>query len=278
MMKFKIVGDSCTDFLPSDREKEYIVEVPLTIDVGGCEVMDDESFNQSEFLEKIAEYEGCPKSACPSPERYAESFQGAEEVYVVTLSSGLSGSYNSALVARNMFLEEYPNVKIHIFDSKSASGGQLLLARLIEKYALDGMCFEDIVRKVEAFRDEMQTTFVLDNLETLKKNGRLTGMKAAMATALNIKPYMKLEDGIIQQEGQARGMKKALSKMIEYIGDVGVNLADKTVIISHCNCVERACSIERELKERYHFKDSMVIDMKGISTMYANDGGVIIAF
>lgn len=277
-MKFKIVGDSCTDFLPSDREKEYMVTVPLTIDIGGCEVVDDDSFDQSEFLEKIAEYEGCPKSACPSPESYVESFRGAEEVYVVTISSGLSGSYNSALVARNMFLEEHPEVKIHVFDSKSASSGQLLLARLIEKYALDGMSFDEIVKKVESFRDGMKTTFVLETLETLKKNGRLTGVKAAMATALNIKPYMKVEDGIIQQEGQARGMKKALIKMIEYIGSVGVNLSDKTVIISHCNCMERARSIEKELKERYHFKDSIVIDMKGISSMYANDGGVIIAF
>lgn len=277
-MKFKIVGDSCTDFLPCDREKEYMVAVPLTIDIGGCEVVDDDSFDQSEFLERIAEYDGCPKSACPSPESYVKSFQGAEEVYVVTLSSGLSGSYNSALVAKNMFLEEHSNVKIHVFDSKSASSGQLLLARLIEKYALEGMCFEDIVKKVEDFRDGMKTTFVLETLETLKKNGRLTGVKAAMATALNIKPYMKVEDGIIQQEGQARGMKKALIKMIEYIGNVGVNLSDKTVIISHCNCMERARSIEKELKERYHFKDSIVIDMKGISTMYANNGGVIIAF
>ncbi len=277
-MKFKIVGDSCTDFLPEDREKEYIVTVPLTIAVGDDEVIDDDNFNQGAFLKKIADYEGCPKSACPSPDAYMKSFEGAQEVYVVTLSSGLSGSYNSAESARQMYLEEHPNVKIHVFDSKSASSGQLLIAHLIEKYVLIGMSFEEIVEKVTAFRDELHTTFVLDDLETLRKNGRLTGVKAMVANALNIKPYLKLEDGTIQQIGQARGMRKALDKMIEYIGEVGTNLSDKVVIISHCNCMERAKDVEKKLLSEYGFKDSLIIDTKGISTMYANDGGVIVSF
>ncbi|MBQ9984328.1 MAG: DegV family protein [Lachnospiraceae bacterium] len=277
-MKFKIVGDSCTDFLPEDRAKEYTVTVPLTIEVGDEEVIDDDSFNQKEFLKKIAEYEGCPKSACPSPEAYMESFKGAEEVYVVTISSGLSGSYNSAELAREMYLEEHPNAKIHVFDSKSASSGQLLIAHLIEQYALNGTPFEEIVDKVSAFRDDLQTTFVLESLETLRKNGRLTGVKALVASALNIKPYMKATGGTIQQIGQARGIKKALDKMIDYIGEVGTNLSDKVVVIAHCNCMERAKSVEKKLVEKYGFKDSIIIDTKGISSMYANDGGVIVSF
>lgn len=277
-MKFKIVGDSCTDFLPEDRAKEYTVTVPLTIEVGEEEIIDDDSFDQTDFLRKIAEYEGCPKSACPSPETYMESFEGAEEVYVVTISSGLSGSYNSAELAREMYLEEHPNAKIHVFDSKSASSGQLLIAHLIEQYALNGTPFEEIVDKVSAFRDDLQTTFVLESLETLRKNGRLTGVKAMVANALNIKPYMTATGGIIKQVGQARGIRKALDKMIDYVGEVGTNLTDKVVVIAHCNCVERAKNVEKKLLEKYGFKDSIIIDTKGISTMYANDGGVIVSF
>ena len=277
-MKFKIIGDSCTDFLPQDREKEYIVTVPLTIEIGEYEVVDDDTFDQGDFLKRVEEYPGCPKSACPSPEAYMESFADAENVYVVTLSSKLSGSYNSAELAKNMFLEEHPEVNIHVFDSKSASSGQLLLAHLIENYVLAEMSFEDIVGKVEAFRDEMQTTFVLESLETLRKNGRLTGVKAMVANALNIKPYMKAEDGALAQIGQARGIKKALDKMIDYVGEVGTNLTEKVVVIAHCNCLERAKSVEKKLLERYSFKDSLIIDTKGISSMYANDGGVIVAF
>ncbi len=277
-MRFKIVGDSCTDFLQEDREKEYMVTVPLTIAVGEEEVVDDDNFDQGDFLRKIAAYEGCPKSACPSPEAYMEKFADAEEIYVVTLSSGLSGSYNSAELAKRLYLEEHPQVKIHVFDSKSASGGQLLIAHLIEAYALGGMEFEEIVENVSRFRDDLQTTFVLESLDTLEKNGRLTGVKALVANALNIKPYMSATGGTIKQIGQARGIRKALDKMIDYIGEVGTNLSDKVVVIAHCNCMDRAQSVEKKLLERYGFKDSLIIDTKGISSMYANDGGVIVSF
>lgn len=277
-MKFKIIGDSCTDFIPEDLEKEYIVSVPLTIDVGNYEIVDDENFDQADFLKRVAAYQGCPKSACPSPETYMESFEGAEHVYVVTLSAQLSGSYNSAQLAKRMYQEEHPDTKIHVFDSKSASSGQLLLAHLIEEYALAGMEFETLVEKVTAFREKMQTTFVLESLETLRKNGRLTGVKALVASALNIKPYMKAVNGSIAQAGQARGIKKALGKMVAFVGEVGENLTEKTVIIANCNCCERAKQVEKELMERYHFKESMVIDTRGISSLYANDGGVIVSF
>lgn len=277
-MKFKIIGDSCTDFIPEDLEKEYIVSVPLTIDVDSYEIVDDESFDQADFLKRVAAYQGCPKSACPSPEIYMESFEDAENVYVVTLSAQLSGSYNSAELAKRMYQEEHPETKIHVFDSKSASSGQLLLAHLIEQYALSGMEFETIVEKVTAFREKMQTTFVLESLETLRKNGRLTGVKALVASALNIKPYMKAVDGSIAQAGQARGINKALGKMVDFVGEVGENLTEKTVIIANCNCYERAKAVEKELMERYHFKESMIIDTRGISSLYANDGGVIVAF
>lgn len=277
-MKFKIIGDSCTDFIPEDLEKDYIVSVPLTIDVDNYEIVDDESFDQADFLKRVAEYQGCPKSACPSPETYMESFEDAENVYVVTLSAQLSGSYNSAQLAKRMYQEEHPDTKIHVFDSKSASSGQLLLAHLIEQYALSGMEFERIVEKVTAFREKMQTTFVLESLETLRKNGRLTGVKALVASALNIKPYMKAVDGSIAQAGQARGIKKALGKMVDFVGEVGENLTEKAVIIANCNCYERAKEVEKELMERYHFKESMIIDTRGISSLYANDGGVIVSF
>ncbi|MCM1500718.1 MAG: DegV family protein [Clostridium sp.] len=277
-MKFKIVGDSCTDFTQEDMEKEYMVAVPLTIDVDGFEIVDDATFNQADFLRRVAEYEGCPKSACPSPECYMQSFAGASQIFVVTLSSHLSGSYNSAELARNMYIEEHSDVKIHVFDSKSASSGQFLLMRLIERLALEGREFEEIVDKVTAFRDKMETVFVLETLDTLRKNGRLTGVKALVATALNIKPYMKAVDGSIAQAGQARGMKKAIDKMVEYIGEVGKNLSDKTAVIAHCNCAERARQLGKNLMERYHFKEIVIVETRGISSMYASDGGVVVAF
>lgn len=277
-MGFKIVGDSCTDFTAEDLAKDYIVSVPLTINVGGVEIVDDETFDQMDFLKRVAETEECPKSACPSPEMYMNSFEGADDVYVITLSEHLSGSYNSAQLAKKLYQEEHPEVNIHVFDSHSASTGQLLIAHQIEQLALQGVDFKEIVDRVMKFRDEMQTMFVLETLDVLRKNGRLTGMKAVVASALNIKPYMRGENGIIQQAGQARGMKKAVEKMIDYIGGIGEHFSEKTVIIANCNCPERAKQVESELMNKYHFKESLVINTRGISSLYAADGGIIISF
>lgn len=277
-MRFKIIGDSCTDFTQEDLKKEYMVSVPLTIDVDGFEIVDDASFNQENFLKRVAEYPGCPQSACPTPALYMESYAGAEQVYVVTLSSHLSGSYNSAELAKQMYQEEHPDVKIHVFDSKSAAAGQFLLVREIEKLALEGVAFEQIVDRISGFRDDMQTVFVLENLDTLRKNGRLTGVKALVASALNIKPLLKGTDGRIEQAGQARGINKALDKMVDYVGTIGSSFAEKTVVISHCNCKNRAQKVEKKLLELYHFEDSVLVDTRGISSLYANDGGIIIAF
>ena len=277
-MKFKIVGDSCTDFTSEDLQKEYIVSVPLSIRVDGVEIVDDETFDQADFLRRVEASPDCPKSACPSPEAYMNSFKGAEDVYVVTLSAKLSGSYNSACLAKQMYEEEHPEVNIHVVDSKSAAAGQLLIAYEIEKRAAAGLAFTKIVEEITAFRDGMKTAFVLETLEVLRKNGRLSNMKAAMANLLNIKPYMKAVDGQIEQEGQARGMKQALTKMIEYIGSVGENLEEKDLIISNCNCLERARSVEQKIKEQYAFRSIKIIDTKGISSLYAADGGIIVAF
>lgn len=277
-MRFKIVGDSCTDFTTEDLQKEYVVSVPLTIDVDGVEIVDDESFDQADFLKRVAASPNCPKSACPSPDAYMKSFEGAEEIYVVTLSAKLSGSYNSACLAKQLYEEEHPEMKIHVVDSKSASSGQLLIAYKIEACANAGMTFEQIVDEVTKFRNEMKTTFVLETLEMLRKNGRLSNMKAAVANLLQIKPYMKAVDGQIEQAGQARGIKQALTKMVDYIGEVGENLEEKDLIIANCNCLERAKGVEEKIKERYACKSVKIIDTKGISSLYAADGGIIVAF
>ena len=277
-MKFKIVGDSCTDLTIEDLKKDYFSSVPLTIDVDGYEIVDDHTFNQSDFLRRVAAFEGCPKSACPSPDAYMKSYEGAEDVYVITLSSHLSGSYNSAVLAKELYREEHPEAKVHVFDSMSAASGQRLIALLIEKYALEGLDYGDIVEKVTKYIEEMKTVFVLESLDALRKNGRLSSVKALVANALNIKPFMTAEKGVILQAGQARGINKALNKMVDYIGEIGSNFDKKTVMISQCNCLDRAKNFEKVLKEKYHFKETIIIETRGISSLYASDGGIIVCF
>ena len=201
----------------------------------------------------------------------------ADHVYAVTLSAELSGSYNSAILGKNLFQEAYGDKGIYVFNSRSASVGETLIAMKIAECEEQGMEFAQVVETVEAYISGQHTYFVLETLDTLRKNGRLKGVKAVVATALNIKPVMgATPEGTILQLGQARGVKKALAKMTDEIVKDLKNSKEKILAISHCNCRERAEYVREILMEKAEFKDSLILDTAGISSMYAADGGVIV--
>lgn len=278
-MAYKIIVDSCTDLTKELKEDKKICTVPLTIHIDEHTVVDDETFNQKDFLEKVKKSPNSPKSSCPSPEAYMEHFKGDDDIYVVTLSSNLSGSYNSAELAKKLYLEENPKKNIHVFNSCSASVGQTLITKKIKEYADKGTLFEEVVKVAEGFREKMETKFVLESLDTLRKNGRLTNLQAIIASALNIKPVMgATREGTITKLDQARGIQRALLLMAKLIEQDVVDAQNKILGIAHCNNYERALFIKDEILKRVPFKDSIVVDTAGISTLYANDGGIIIAY
>lgn len=277
-MSYKIVVDSCCELPAELLEDSRFERVSLGIEVGEYRIWDDENFNQAEFLRKVAEYPGCPKSSCPSPERFMEACHAdAQNIYVVTLSSHLSGSYNSAMLGRNLYLEKYGQKNIYVVDSESASCGETQIALKLMELEESGLSFEEVVKEIDAFRDAMNTYFVLDNLETLRKNGRLTGVKALVASTLNIKPVMGADKGVIIQKSQTIGIKKGLAKMASSVAAEVKNAQEKILIISHCNCPARAESVKKMILEKVRFKKVMILETRGISSMYANDGGVIVA-
>ncbi|MCX4322667.1 MAG: DegV family protein [Lachnospiraceae bacterium] len=276
-MSYKIVVDSCCE-LPEEYKNDSRFEiVPLGLEVGDYIIQDDENFNQKKFLQKVADYPLCPKSSCPSPERFREAYHdGAEEIYVVTLSSHLSGSYNSAELGKSLYSEKYGEKKIHVVDSESASCGETQLVEKIIACKEAGLGFEETVKAVETFKREMRTYFVLDNLETLRKNGRLSSVKALVASTLNIKPVMVGNWGVIEQKGQAIGINKALAKMADCLVADVKNPEERTLMITHCNCPERAEFMRGLMEKRASYKRILVMDTAGVSSMYANDGGVIV--
>lgn len=276
-MRYKIVVDSCCELPKELLDDPRFERVPLGLEVGDYQILDDENFNQEEFLQKVAECPTCPKSSCPSPERFMNAYRTeAEHVYVVTLSSHLSGSYNSAVLGANLYHEQYGEKKIHVVDSESASCGECQIALKIMELEEAGLSFEEIVAKAESYRDEMHTYFILDNLETLRKNGRLSHVKAMVASTLNIKPVMISDGGNIAQQGQAIGMKKAMTKLADYLVNEVPNPSEKRLMITHCNTPERAEIMKNLLLHRTSFRDIIILDTAGISSMYANDGGVIV--
>lgn len=284
-MSFKIVVDSCCELPEELKNDDRFERVPLTLCVDEEEICDDESFDQAYFLRRVAESEDCPKSACPSPAKFMDAFRAnVDRIYCITLSSKLSGSYNSAMTARNMLLEEEEEEgrkgkQIYICDSQSASIGETNIALLIKSLEEAGAyTFQQIVSFAESFRDRMTTCFVLDNLDALRKNGRLSGLKDLIVTTLNIKPIMSADRGAIIQIGQAVGSHKALRKMAETILASGKKPEETDVFISHCNNPKRAEFVKTILTEKAQFRSVHIYETAGVSSLYASDGGVITAF
>ena len=278
-MKYKIVVDSCSDLTQEVKADKHFRVVPLTIQVGGKSIVDDGSFPQSELLRLIKNSTSVAKTACPSPEAFLRAYgeDDAEMIFVVTLSKHLSGTYDSAELARKMYEEEHPGEKkIHVFNSNSACCGETQIAFKAQELAEAGASFEEIVEKTEAFRDEMRTYFVLEDMETLRKNGRLTGLAAILATALHIKPVMSARDGVIIKLDQSRGIQRALKKMVDYVEQNSRDTEKKILGITHVNCPERAEEVRRMICGRLKFRKTYVVDAAGLSTTYANDGGVVV--
>lgn len=276
---YKIIIDSCGELPEELKADGHYCNVPLELEVDGCRIVDDETFNQKDFLEKVKQSVHSPKSSCPSPELYMSKFEGeTEHIYIVTLSAKLSGSYNSAVLAAQLYNEEHEDKKIYVFNSRSASIGETLIGMKIQELEEAGESFEKVVEDVEAYIASMNTFFVLETLETLRKAGRLSGLKSLVASTFNIKPVMgSTKEGTIQQLGQARGMKKALTKMVDDMLKVTRNCENRVLAISHCNCPERAQFVKDTIEKLAQFKKIFIVDTAGVSSMYANDGGVIIA-
>lgn len=285
-MTYKIIGDSCLDLTDELKKDSRFQMIPLTLQVGSATVVDDETFDQKKFIDMVKACPECPKTACPSPEMFKTAYEeaDAEAVFVLTLSSHLSGTYNSAVLGKKLFEEEQAEKgeeaqkkQVAVIDSLSASSGELNIAMLIQGMCEQGMEFDEVLEKTLAYRDGMNTYFVLETLEPLRKNGRLSGLQAFFATALNIKPVMGADSGVIIKLDQARGINKALQRMCDIAVKEAGDTGDKRAVICHVNNAERAEYMKAELEKRAQFKDIMITTAAGVATVYANDGGIILA-
>lgn len=277
-MTYKIIGDSCLDLTEELKKDPHFQMIPLTLQVDDVQVIDDDTFDQKAFLDLVKKGKDCPKTACPSPERFKEAFEcDAEAVFVVTLSSHLSGSHNAAVVGKEIYEEEHGADKhIAIIDSLSASSGELNVALKIQELCEAGLEFDEVVKQAERYRDDMQTYFVLESLDYLRKNGRLTGLQAFFATTLNIKPIMAGDRGVIVKLEQARGMNKALERMTDIAVAQGGDTSGKRLIIAHCNNEARAEQVKEIMCGKASFRDVVITNTAGVATVYAGDGGIVL--
>ena len=273
-----------TELMAAD--KDTFSTVPLSLHVDEEVIMDDENFDQSSFLSLLKKSKSGPSTACPSPEDFLKAFDcDAEDIYVVTITAKLSGTYNSACVARDLYHEQHGDAKnIAIINSASGCAGETRLGLFIKDLCEQGLPFKEIERAANEKAEKLQTFFVLQDMETLRKTGRLSGTAARFATLLNIKPILYADRGEIKKFDTARSIEKALRRMCECCIEKareqlpidGIKNELKAAIV-HCNCPERAEAVKTCLEKLADFKEISIASARGVSTIYASDGGIVIA-
>ena len=281
-MEIQIIADSCCDLTPTLRRVLRVRTASLTIRVDDGEFIDDENLDIPALMAAMKQSANAPTTACPAPEAYAAMMAQAPMTFVVTLSSRLSGSYNAACVGRDMALEADPSLKICVLDSESASAGETRIVMLLRDLIDAGLAFEEIEQRARAFIAPMRTRFVLEDLSHLVKNGRISKMAGFVGTVLNLRPLMADNGhGEIVCLEKIRGTANAMKKLVEHVAAETADAARASIVLvlSYCNCAPRALELLKNLLASCAaLKDVIMVPTGGISTVYADDGGVVLAF
>lgn len=278
-MNYKIVADSSCDLNDEIRKNVDIELVPFNISVDQNEFRDDKDIIMDDLVKTMKASPNPIKTSCPSPGDFLDSYEGSENVFVVTISKELSGTYNSAVLARDMALEKNSEKFIYVFNSKGASVTETLTALKIDELVKKGLENSEIVEQVEQYIKETKTYFISEDLSNLIKNGRISKTKGLIANILNLKPIMGADDdGNIGLVENIRGSNKAFNRLVELIGESKKDFKERILAISHANNLERAKDLKEKIKSLYDFKDILIVETKGLSTAYVNNEGIILAF
>lgn len=276
----KILVDSGCDLMCIETMAEGIVydRVPLKILMGDKEFVDDETLDVAQMVEEMYIYQGKTSSACPSPEEWAAHFRDAEESYVITITGALSGSHNSAMVAKHMVEEEDPSKKIYVLDSLSAGGEMTLLTQKLHELLQADVPFEEVCRQMDAYsRDHTRLVFVLYSIENLVKNGRVSKIAGMAAGLLNLSIVAKAtEKGEIGPIGKARGKKKGARLVLEEMEQQGYQ--GGKVILSHCQNPDGVEMIKETISEKYENVVFESMETRGLCSYYAERNGLMIGY
>ena len=281
-MSYKIIGDSCCDYTEQMGGIPWLARVPIGIELDGVQYLDDGSIDVPALLEHMDRAAAAPRTFCPAPGRYMQEFEGeAEDIYIVTLSDKLSGSYNSALTAKQTYAELGGKKNIHVFNSLSAAAGEDAAVLYIHDLCRQGLPFAEVCRLGDKFCREMHTFFIVENLDVFKKNGRLNHLEALLVDALRLKMIMGGDrEGRICVLGKALSMSSAIKKMVAMIA-VAVEKSGKQgrrVVMMGCECPERLEMVRDMIMEKCPFCEAVLYHASGATATYANRGGFNVCF
>ena len=278
-MKWKIIADSGCDYRSLDNlapDTEF-VSVPLTIQVGETIYRDDAQLNIDQMMEEMYATTTASKSACPSPDDYMKSFEGADNIVVVTITGTLSGSYNSAEIAKKIYLEEHPDTKIHVIDSLSAGGEVDLIVRKLNHLVAEGLDFDQVIDAITSYKSKTKLLFVLAKVDNLVKNGRLSKLVGTVVGLLNIRMVGEAsKTGTLELLQKARGQKKAIKAAFDELLKAGY--AGGHITIAHCNNEKFIEQFSELVREKFAHASIEVLPTSGLCSFYAEEGGLLMGY
>ena len=278
-MTWKIVADSGCDYREiTDLANQTTFEsVPLTIQVDNEIFVDNAQLDIDGMMEKMYATSTASKSACPSPDDYLRSFEGAENIFVVTITGSLSGSHNSAQLAKKLFLEEHPTANIHVIDSLSAGGEVDLIVKKLNDLIKEGLSFEQVVEAITHYQKNTKLLFVLAKVDNLVKNGRLSKLIGAVVGLLNIRMVGEASHtGTLELLQKARGAKKALTAAVDEVLKAGYK--GGRIIIAHRNNEKFCQQFTEVIKEKFPAADISFLPTSGLCSFYAEEGGLLMGY
>ncbi|RFA33654.1 fatty acid-binding protein DegV [Virgibacillus dokdonensis] len=281
-MNIQLMTDGGADIPERLLTKTNIIQVPLYLHFSDGQYKSGVDLDIPSFYRKMAETNELPRSSAPSPHDFYTAYkQIAQDVPILMLSltKGLSSTYENAVAGMKLLLDEEPERKIAVINTKTASCGiALLLHEAITKIEA-GYSFEPLVEHLEERAEQTATLFVLKTLENLIQGGRLDKVKGKIAKTLNIKLLMRAsEDGAIEVTEKVRGDKKSIRRFIDQIGEYTKNVEDKVISLSHCNAEGRAKKVLNEIREAYPFKDALIMETGPLISTYGGEGALVISF
>ena len=274
MKKFQILVDSASDLQNNyihDNDIAFKV-IPLIVLTDEKEHVDNDQLNVKQMLEEMHKAKKT-SSACPSPESFLQEFDNAEHTFIVTITSKLSGCYNSAVVAKNSYSKPE---NIHVVDSKATCGTEVLIVDRLVKLIKEGKQFNEIVEEIEKFKDKKSLHFILQKFDNLIANGRMSKIAGLIAKTLIIRPICIAEEGEIKVVKKIIGVKNAFTKMIEMIKEKCKKPEEETLIISHCQAEEEANQVKTDIQKVCNFKEIRIMPMRGLCSYYALEKGIIV--
>lgn len=276
-MKFKIIVDSSANLVNDYiKDKDVLFEsIPLSIRIGNKEYIDDDNIDLDEMMNKLEDSNEKASSSCPSPSSFLDAMNGATYYIVITISSKLSGSFNSATVAKSM--ADNPD-NIFLLDSKATAGSMILLADKAYELIKQGFEFKNIIKELTYYRDSLNLLFILNKFDNLVRNGRMNKVTAFIASKLMIKPLCFADNGEISVKEKIRTLEGVYKRLVVNVGKLSEVTKDKICIICHTNNEDGANSLKKAIEEYYQFKEVRVIKNRGLCSFYALDKGVIVSF